>query len=583
MPTLDRQPAPLSALVFLYTRAFANRLKQQTRRVRSPRYLAAVALGALYLWWALFRNAQMNGSPINALLQSDALLVLGSTLLLLSSARWWLFGGERGALAFAPAEVQFLFPAPITRRGLVHAKLLRMQLAILVNTLIFSVLFRGNAGELASWERGLALWVVFSTLSLHRLGAAIVRTSALEHGTAGARRGIVPLVIFGALVGMVVYGLVVELPALRFASMSGLKALITAMTTALQAPVPAAALWPVRTLLEPIQLIRTAAYWPAMAGAGALLLLHYAWVVRLDRAFEEAAIEATQHRAERLQRFRASQMGRTRSRSGKLARVPSLALRGRPEMAIVWKNIAAAMRGGSWTAQLVSFTIGLAVLAAVTHSASTRASDAFMGVTLGWGAMLLFIGPLWMRFDLRLDLPKLAQLKTMPLPGWRIVGAEIVAVTVLHSITVWSLMTVPLVMFMQDPALFFQSGATIPIIVAVVVGVPVFNALMFTVQNATALLFPAWVRLGTEARGFETMGQNLLTTGATTLVAAVALVFPAGAGLLILWLTGDWDGWSVVLATLVANAIIALELWPVWRWLGTVFEATDVTEVAAAA
>ena len=583
MTDLVRQPAPLRALLYLYARAFANRLRQQTRRVRSPRYLAAVALGALYLWWALFRNAQMNSSPLNTLLQSEPLLVLGSTLLLLSSARWWLFGSERGALAFAPAEVQFLFPAPISRRGLVHAKLLRMQLAILLNTLIFSVLFRGNAGELASWERGLALWVIFSTLALHRLGAAIVRASALEHGTAGARRGVVPLVIFGALVGMVVYGLAIELPALRLASTNGLKALIEAMTAALQAPVPATALWPVRMLLEPVQLTRTSAYWPALAGAGTLLLMHYAWVVRLDRAFEEAAIEATQHRAERLQRFRASQMGRTRSRSGKLARVPRLRLTGRPEVAIVWKNIVAAVRGGAWTTQLVSFTIGLAVLAAVTRSASTRAGDAFMGVTLGWGAMLLFVGPLWMRFDLRLDLPKLAQLKTMPLPGWRIVGAEIVAVTVLHSITVWSLMIVPLVMFMQDPALFFQSGATIPLIVAVVVGVPVFNALMFTVQNATALLFPAWVRLGTEARGFETMGQNLLTTGATTLVAAVALVFPAGAAFLILWLTGDWDGWSVVLATLVANAIIALELWPVWRWLGTVFEETDVAEVAAAA
>lgn len=583
MTDIVRQPAPLRALLYLYARAFANRLRQQTRRVRSPRYLAAVALGALYLWWALFRNAQMNSSPLNTLLQSEPLLVLGSTLLLLSSARWWLFGSERGALAFAPAEVQFLFPAPISRRGLVHAKLLRMQLAILLNTLIFSVLFRGNAGELASWERGLALWVIFSTLALHRLGAAIVRASALEHGTAGARRGVVPLVIFGALVGMVVYGLAIELPALRLASTNGLKALIEAMTAALQAPVPATALWPVRMLLEPVQLTRTSAYWPALAGAGTLLLMHYAWVVRLDRAFEEAAIEATQHRAERLQRFRASQMGRTRSRSGKLARVPRLRLTGRPEVAIVWKNIVAAVRGGAWTTQLVSFTIGLAVLAAVTRSASTRAGDAFMGVTLGWGAMLLFVGPLWMRFDLRLDLPKLAQLKTMPLPGWRIVGAEIVAVTVLHSITVWSLMTVPLVMFMQDPALFFQSGATIPLIVAVVVGVPVFNALMFTVQNATALLFPAWVRLGTEARGFETMGQNLLTTGATTLVAAVALVFPAGAAFLILWLTGDWDGWSVVLATLVANAIIALELWPVWRWLGTVFEETDVAEVAAAA
>jgi ABC-2 type transport system permease protein len=576
-------PAPASALLYLYARTLANRLRMQARRVRSPRYLAAVALGVLYIWWALFRNSRMDGTPMDGFLRSDALFVLGSTLLLLSSARWWLFGSERGALAFTPAEVQFLFPAPISRRGLVHAKLVRLQLAILLNTLIFSVLLRGDADQLASWERGVALWIIFSTLALHRLGAAIVRASAVEHGTAGRKRGVVPIVIFSALVGAVAYGVIAQLPLLRLAGSRGVRAFIDAITTALQAPVPAAALWPVRTLLAPLQQVDTPGWWLAITWAGVMLLGHYLWVIRLDASFEEAALEATQHRAERLQRFRSSQMGRTRSRRGKLVQVPSLGLTGRPEMAIVWKNVVAALRGGAWKTQLVSFTIGLALLAIVTKSTSARAGDAFMGITLGWGAMLLFLGPLWMRFDLRLDLPRLAMLKTMPLPGWRIVGAEIVAVTVLHSITVWSLMTVPIVMFLQDPALLLESGATVPILVSVAVGVPVFNALMFTIQNGTALLFPAWVRLGTEARGFETMGQNLLTTGATTLVAAVALVFPTGVAALVLWLTNDWAGWSVLFATLLASVVVLLELWPVWRWLGTVFEETDVNEVAAIA
>jgi hypothetical protein len=172
-------------------------------------------------------------------------------------------------------------------------------------------------------------------------------------------------------------------------------------------------------------------------------------------------------------------------------------------------------------------------------------------------------------------------LKTMPLPGWRIVAAEIAAVTMLHSLTVWSLMTVPLVMFLQDPALLLESGATLPIVVSIAVGVPVFNALMFTIQNGTALLFPAWVRLGTEARGFETMGQNLLTTGATTLVAAVALVFPVGVGALVLWIANDWGGWSVLLATMLASVVVIAELWPLLHWLGGVFERIDVSEVAA--
>lgn len=573
---------PAQALLFLYWHSFVNRLRSQAARVRSPRYIVAVALGMVYLWWALFRNTQAGSAPLNSMLTSDIAMVVISTLLLVSSARWWIFGADRSALAFSPAEVQFLFPAPISRRGLVHTKLLRMQLAIFVNTIIFSVIFRGDASQLATWERALGWWMLFSTLAMHRVGASIVRANALEHGTAGQRRGIVPIAVFGALLGAIGYGLLQALPALRLASASGAKALFAAIAAALQTPVPSVALWPVRTLLGPIVHAGTPVWAWSLLAAGSIVLVHYIWVVRLDKAFEEAALEATQHRAERLQRFRASQMGQARSKKGTLVSVPRLSLTGRPEVAIAWKNVAAALRGGSWKTQLISFIIGLAALAIVSQSASDRTSDAFVGVTIGWGAMLLFIGPLWMRFDLRLDLPRLAILKTYPLQGWRIVTAEIAAVTILHSITVWSLMTVPIVMFIQDPALFLESGATVPILVSIIVGVPAFNALMFTIQNGTALLFPAWVRLGTEARGFETMGQNLLTTGATTLVAAVALVFPVGAGLAILWVTNDWGGWSVLLATTLASLIVALELWPVLHWLGTVFEQVDVNEVATA-
>ncbi|WP_353266582.1 putative ABC exporter domain-containing protein [Gemmatimonas sp.] len=581
--TMVRTPAPARAMLFLYWHSFANRVRSQAARVRSPRYLIAVALGALYLYWALFRNTRMGAAPLAGFLTSNITMVVGSTLLLVSSARWWIFGADRSALAFTPPEVQFLFPAPISRRGLIQTKLLRMQLAIFFNTIIFSVVFRGNAAQLATWERGLGWWMLFSTLAMHRVGASIVRANAIEHGNSGRRKAVLPVVIFGSLIAAVVFGIVTEIPALRAAATGGIKSLVAGITLALDAPIPRYALLPARVLIDPIMNSGTPAWALSALWSGLIVVGHYFWVVRLDASFEEAAMDATAVRVERIQRVRSSQMGQARSKKGKLAKVPSLSLSGRPEVAIAWKNLAAALRGGAWRSQLIMFVLGLTTLAVVTRSASSRAGDAFIGVTIGWGAMLLFLGPLWMRFDLRLDLPRLAVLKTYPLPGWRIVLAEIAAVTLLHSITVWSLMSVPVVMFIQDPQLFLESGATVPILVSIVVGVPAFNALMFTIQNGTALLFPAWVRLGTEARGFETMGQNLLTTGATTLVAAVALVFPVGLAALVLWFTNDWGGWSVLAATILASGIIIAELWPVLHWLGTVFDDTDVNEVVGSA
>ncbi len=581
----QRIPSPPSALLFLYMRTFTNRLRSQLARVRSPRYVAAVVMGALYIWWALFRNARLGDGPLATLVRTDALVPVFAALLLASAARWWIFGADRGTLAFAPAEVQFLFPAPVSRRALVHAKLVRTQLVILLNTLIWTVLLRGDGGTLAGWRRGIALWMVFSVLALHRLGASIVRANAIEHENAGRRRSIGPLLVFGTLVGAVVYGFVAHYELLKAAADNGMKAVGLAIVEALRQPVPSIALWPVRSLIEPVFAPTPAAWLATMPIALLLLLLHYFWVVRLDASFEEAALEATQHRAERLQRFRTSQMGKSRSRSGKLARVPSLSLTGHPAVAIAWKNVVAAMRGGAWKTQLIAFTLGLATLAIVTKQASAQAADVFMGVTIGWGAMLLFLGPLWMRFDLRLDLQRMAIVKTWPLTGQQIVAAEIAGVTVLHSLTVYSLMIVPVVMIVQDPSLLMDSGVTVPMLCAVVLAVPVFNVLMFAIQNGTALLFPAWVRLGTEARGFETMGQNLLTTGATTLVAAVALVFPVGIGALTIWLSNALDSplgsWSIVLGTLLGVLVLALELWPLLVWLGSVFEKTDVNDVAA--
>lgn len=574
-------PHPAQALWYLYARTTANRLRAQAARLRSPRYIAAVALGALYLWWALFRNTRLGASPLASGPRVGIIQLFVAALVLVSSARWWLFGGDRSALAFGQAEVQFLFPAPLTRRTLIHAKLLRMQLSILVNTIIFSIIFRGGAWNLSAWERGLGLWLVFSTLALHRLGAALVRASAIEHDGAGRKRAIVPMVVFSALIVALAYGLFDQRAQLAAGAASGIPELLQDIVSALRTPVPSAALWPVQRLLAPVFAAGTSAWFTALPGALLLLLVHYVWVVRLDRSFEEAALEASQHRAERVRRFRASQMGQARSKSGKLARVPTLALRGRPDVAIAWKNVVAALRGGAWRTQLVTFTVALGVLAVVTQLASARANEVFIGVAIGWVAVMLFLGPLWMRFDLRLDLPRLALLKTYPLPGSRIVVAEIAAVTVLHTITVWALMVIPMMTVLRDPAAW-RGPAAPTVALTALIAVPAFNALMFTIQNATALLFPAWVRLGAEARGFETMGQNLLTMGATTFVTAVALVFPVGVGALAWWLT-DWAGWALPLAALLGALVVLAELLPVWRWLGAVFDGTDLSDVPAAA
>ena len=57
----------------------------------------------------------------------------------------WIFGVERRVLSFTPAEVTFLFSGPVPRRGLVQYKLLRNQLLILFNSLLWTLDPRARA------------------------------------------------------------------------------------------------------------------------------------------------------------------------------------------------------------------------------------------------------------------------------------------------------------------------------------------------------------------------------------------------------------------------------------------------------
>lgn len=578
---------PASALRYLWVRSTINRLRTQVKRVRNPRYAVAMLVGAVYFYWILIHNPRASSeagvNPFTDALQLNVALPLASTLLLFMASRWWLFKGDRAALAFTPAEVQFLFPAPVSRRGLVHAKLLRGQVAILINIFIWSVLLRGNAASAAGWQRGLALWLLFSTVALHRLAAALVRTNALEHERAGQRRSLFPALVFVAVLGSVAWGFISQWSLIQLASEQGIKATTDAIAAALAQPIPAWALWPVRALLQPV-FAHTSEQWLHVLPFSALVFaLHYVWVLRLDASFEEAAIEATQVRAEMVRSVRSASGVRKRTTSGKIARVPLLSLTGRPEIAITWKNVTAAMRGTSWRLQTIMFFIILTIVAAVVSLKSEKSADVFLVMCAAWGSMLLLIGPLGMRYDLRHDLPRLAMLRTYPLSGSRIVAAEIAAVTLLHSVSIWTLMIVPVTLFGLNPSRFSEAADVPVILLAIALAIPAFNALMFTVHNGAALLFPGWVRLGTEPRGFETMGQNLLTMVATTLVAAVALVFPAGLAFLIIWLASSALGvWAILAAALAGSVLLVLELWPVIFWLGSVFDRIDVADIAPA-
>src|SRR6266851_1689485 len=121
----------------------------------------------------LLSNTRTNkiSAPIDA--ESLALYAsIGALILFVLVLLSWVVPRERAALAFTEAEVAFLFPAPISRRTLIHYKLLRSQIAIGFTTLFLTLLSNRAAAGGPGWMRVVGWWLILSTLNLHFLGAS---------------------------------------------------------------------------------------------------------------------------------------------------------------------------------------------------------------------------------------------------------------------------------------------------------------------------------------------------------------------------------------------------------------------------
>ncbi|HKV50547.1 MAG TPA: hypothetical protein VJO52_05035, partial [Gemmatimonadaceae bacterium] len=284
-----------AALAWLIARGVVNRTVRRARRARQPRYALALLVGIAYFWFIAHprRGASFTvGGP-----DSTAYLVYALGLAVLV-ASWWLFGSDEVALNFSVAEVQLLFPAPLIRRQLVAFKLLQAQILILPSVLFSLVILGRASGSIA--ERAVSLWIIYTTLYLHRVGASLVRESAAEHGALGVRRHLGAIIVVAAAAVAVVWGVSTQIPALRAGIAAGNT--LGVAVVVLHAPTSKAVLYPFRLLLAPAfapslgDWLR--ALWPALL----LVAAHVIWVLRTDAAFEEAAAASASRRAVALAR-----------------------------------------------------------------------------------------------------------------------------------------------------------------------------------------------------------------------------------------------------------------------------------------
>ncbi|AKQ65231.1 putative ABC transporter, permease protein [Myxococcus hansupus] len=567
------------AVAFLWVASWRNRIRRQLARLRKPRYLLGALVGAAYLYSVFFRRMDFRG-PVGGVSEGVQLFaelsLVGSALGTLFAA--WVLGRDRPSLTFSETEVVQLFPAPVSRRALLQYKLVRGLLGTTVGAL-FATLFLGRTISPHPVLFFVGACLALGTLYLHSTAAAFVRTRLAARGTWGLviRWGGVAVVL-----GLVALAALSSLQAHPVPEdLSSGRALRAWLQSLMASPGVGAVLWPGRLLVAPALAQSVRDFLAALPPVLALMVAHYVWVLLAEVPFEETAVVRAESRSrERMLRA-----------SGRMARVGSMTLsrppfrllaRGRPEVAILWKNLIARKRmGGGLAVFLVFIVMGGGIAALMGDARLFTDTRRVLGpVALALAVTLTVVGPSAFRMDLRMDLPKLDLLRALPLTGRQVVRAQLAASALAVASFQLALLAVALVLGpgVEAPRL---GGWWWPGGLALAFLLPAISPAGLFVQNAAVVLFPAWVPadMGERARGLEAMGQRLLALVGTLVVTLVGLI-PASLVALVVGvpLSPFLGPWSLPVAGLAAAGVLVGEVALGVIGLGHAFERLDLSE-----
>ncbi len=514
-----------AALTFLAVRSFRNSARTRLRRLRQPRYFFVALFAVLYFAGMIFNRWNSGAFTIPAGYENIARVSTGVLIAGLMAVAWIL--PASGTLRFTLAEIQYLFPAPVTRRDLLTYKMARVLVAS-AGTALFVTLVAGPLRPIAALVFFLKTTAIMGLLGVHEAGVALYRQNRKDIGS--TTRGDWTIVVAAALI---VFSAAV---VARFAFAGPLEFLA----------------------LLPLMIAATSAA--------------AAWVVRSDAAFEEeAALQAEKTKAQ------IGRMQRTEPRltSKRVARFP-LAPHGPVETAILWKNWLSF--GRTSTGRWLPGAIGAFVmLVAFLVGFGTVADDPVAPVFGIFAASLIvLLGPVYVRADLRTDLAHLALMKTWPVRGTAVLRGEILAPAIVLSAA--ALVTIVVAGVSAPPEMLLPDGRLGLILGATSAACALIVA-QLVIQIGIAIACPAWVRIMPAAGsgGIEIIGQSLMALYGGWLLLILACIPPGVAATIVAFIVAGAAAPAIVFAViLLIECYVAIEL------LGRLFDRIDLRDVTVA-
>lgn len=554
------------AAYFLVTRSIANAFKRSVGRLRQPRYLAGGVLVVFYFWTFLFRRGAMEPASRHALPIAMMTLIVTALALVILIVAWALPGGEPG-LVFSEAEIQFFFAGPVSRRQLLAYKILRSQLQSFFSAIIFSFFaFRGS--------HLLGVWIGFVVMDVYLTFVSFVRARLALAGIGWIWRAVIVSIVLTAIV------------AIASRQFSANSDLITNALTIRQrdsvglAIAKVASQPPLSTILFIPGLFASTVYGAHPFGPAAIIIAAgfalFFLTTQFDIAFEDASIVASQRAMTRRARMRGMRGGRSTAAVNRFPPPFRLADTGRPEVALIWKNLIGTFRISSFPIVALALPLFVAAIASIFHS--KRGLVEAMGIMgLMSTAMFVFIGPQAVRTDLRTDILRLDLIKTFPLSAESLLIGELGASLIVVS-AAEILMLIAGVTILQFGSRHFSFATTPEFVVSALVFIIPITAIQLLIQNGAIILFPAW-NLGADGGRFSAMGQRMLFLLGNLVTLALSLIPAAILFLPSFWLAHRLFGSSpigILAATIPAAGALVAEVFIGHKLLAAQFEEIDV-------
>jgi hypothetical protein len=520
------------ALWMLLRFHFGGVFRRMLRGVRTPKGFTFLVLGILvcFAWLgpSLYRAMRMPRADPQMVRNVAPFAILGFCL-----GNLFASFGEK-AIAFTAAEVDFLFPAPFSRRSLLWFKILKTSLGTIFTTFVFTILLL----RYSQWWVAclIGVWLTIQFMQLFAIAVVMVSQTIGERVYGVARRGL--------LLAVVVVAVVAIAPKLATNLQHGPAEFMTQIHGTISG----------RVLLAPFDVFARAItagdLFPGLLVWGAIAfmidLLMLALVMGLDANYLETAATVSQKRYERHHRIRRGGIGGMSGGGNANLRIKLLPRFGGAGP-IAWRQLTGAIRSSRGLLILLAI-IGVAATGVLMgrHRGEASSVSPLLGMAIWINLLLVSM----LKFDFRDELDRLDLLRSLPVGPWAVATAELTAPVLVLTLVQALLLVAAAVSHLATWQILLTAAAfTVP-----------FNLLLVGLENLLFLMFPLR-SAGLIAGDMQLFGRQMVVFVCKFLLLLVALAVAATVGL-VGYILGQ-KSWPVFGAFAWAGlSIVALAMIP---------------------